>query len=180
MAGALAAISLSTRSKRAGQAKDGISSGRRDPQGCGEGVAQPIRRMSRKSRCGEPMRVAWHQVGESDPAGESIVAAGLGVLHDRQARAALFRLDLFPAAAQFADRVGREDVDLLFAELGFAALRPWPGTCGTLRAARSRICFFGDVGDLLALDVDDARGGRRRRWRRRRLRIRRGRSRRSP
>src|SRR5262249_5639446 len=61
--------------------------------------------------------------------------------------------DLLPAGAEFANGIGGDDLDLLLAELGAAG--------GHLVLEREAFgqepvedLFLGDVGDLLALDVD--------------------------
>src|SRR4051812_33137204 len=75
------------------------------------------------------------------------------LLHNRQTKA-LSRLDLLPAAAEFADRIGREDVYLLFAELRFAALDLGLELFALVQQ-RGQDVFFRDVGHFFALDVDD-------------------------
>jgi len=63
--------------------------------------------------------------------------------------------DFVEAAAEFAEWVWRDDLDFLFAEFRFA-LADFVLEVEALAEEAVQDFLFGDVGDLFALDVDDA------------------------
>src|SRR5215469_9899494 len=75
-------------------------------------------------------------------------------LQHRQRRPALLA-DFFPAAAEFSDGVGGLDVDLLIFESCLTTLHLGGEDADFLEQPIEDL-VFGDGGDLLALDVDDA------------------------
>src|SRR5437588_7435331 len=83
--------------------------------------------------------------------------ATLPSLHHRQHQPPLLLLflNLLPSAAQLSDRIGREDIDLLFAQPGFAALDFFLEPSALLEQLVEDL-LFGHVGDLFPLHVDDA------------------------
>src|SRR5205085_2863457 len=72
------------------------------------------------------------------------------LLHDRQARPPLVLLDLLPPAAQLADRVRRQDVHLLLAQLRLAAADLVLELAALFQQAVEDL-LLGHVGYLLAL-----------------------------
>jgi hypothetical protein len=76
------------------------------------------------------------------------------LLDDGQGVGAVF-LDFFPAGAEFTEGVGGEDIDLFFAEVGFAAFYFFFELAAFDEEAFEDL-FFGDVGGAFALDVDDS------------------------
>src|SRR5688500_18942022 len=74
--------------------------------------------------------------------------------HDRKREGGLVSLHLLPPAPHDADRVWREDVDLLLAQPRFAELDLRLELLALVEQDGKDL-LLGDVGDLFALDVDD-------------------------